>query len=170
MRKSTYNLTLSAFFIALGILIPILFHAVGLGSMFLPMFLPVAASIFFLPLYFSVCVAVVTPVVSSLLFGMPPISPPIMQIIVAELFALVCVTFWLYNRKSMNIFLSLGIGVLISRIVLIIWILILVPLFGIPAKAFTIITVVQGIPGVILLITVVPFFVKRLNIKIRESK
>ena len=169
MRISTHNLTLSAIFIALGILIPIIFHAVGLGSMFLPMFLPVAASIFFLPLSYSICVAVITPVVSSLLLGMPPISPPIMQIIVAELIALVFVTYWLYYRKTSNIFVSLGIGVLVSRIVLIIWILILVPLFGIPAKAFSIISLVQGIPGVILIVTVVPFFVKRLNFKIREK-
>lgn len=46
-NRATRNIVLSALFIALGIIIPILFHAVGMGSVFLPMHIPVILAGFF---------------------------------------------------------------------------------------------------------------------------
>ena len=42
------NLILAVIFSAFGVLVPVLFHMVGLGSIFLPMFIPLAAGAFFL--------------------------------------------------------------------------------------------------------------------------
>jgi hypothetical protein len=118
MHGLTQKLTLSAAFLALGVLFPILFHAVGLGSVFLPMYWPVAAAGFFLPLSFAVLVGVITPALSFLLTGMPPVSPPVLQVMVPELAVLAFLVGLLYRKVRMAIWLSMFIGLLASRVVL----------------------------------------------------
>lgn len=44
----TKNLVMSALFVALGILIPMIFHSMGLGKAFLPMHIPVLLAGFIL--------------------------------------------------------------------------------------------------------------------------
>jgi type III secretory pathway component EscT len=48
--SSTKDLTLSGLFITMGLLLPIVFHGVGIGAVFLAMFWPVAASGFIFPI------------------------------------------------------------------------------------------------------------------------
>lgn len=61
----------------LGLLLPTLFHALGLGRVFLPMYLPVLVGAFVLPLGWAVALGVLTPLLSALLSGMPPWFPPV---------------------------------------------------------------------------------------------
>lgn len=72
MRK-TRQLVLTSLFIALGVILPQAFHAVpNAGSVFLPMHLPVLISGYVVgPLFGLICGAV-TPLLSSLIFHMPP--------------------------------------------------------------------------------------------------
>ena len=63
------HIVLSALFITLGLVLPMLFHGLGLGRFFLPMFWPVAASGFFLTAPFCLAVGILTPWVSFLLTG-----------------------------------------------------------------------------------------------------
>ena len=163
MKRSTRNITLSSLFVALGILIPILFHAVGLGSVFLPMFLPIAASAFFLPLSYTIMVGAITPLISALATGMPPLSPPIAQIMVFECATLAGITGYLYLKKKISVLFSLAVGFIVSRFILLLWVQILVPLLGLPSKIFTIAYVAKGIPGIIMILLVVPFFVYRIK-------
>ncbi len=76
MREcKTLRLTTCALFISLGILLPSVFHALNLGSVFSPMHLPVLLCGFLLgPIYGGVCGAVV-PYLSSFITGMPPAFP-----------------------------------------------------------------------------------------------
>ena len=170
MRFPTRYLSLSALFIALGILFPIIFHAVNLGSVFLPMFLPIIASAYFLPLSYAIIVGAITPLISSAVTGMPPLSPPIAQIMVFECVTLVGIAGYLYGKKKMSVLLSLAFGFLASRFVLLFWVQILVPLLGLPSKIFTIAYVAKGIPGVILILIVIPFFVYRIKRSINPQK
>ena len=163
MRKKTLALTLSAMFVALGVLFPIMFHSVGLGSIFLPMFWPIAAAAFFLDWPIAVAAAVLTPLVSSLFTGMPPVSPPIMQMIMLELSVLAYATVAVYRRTRLGLFWPLLIGLIFSRIMLILFIVIVAPLFGLPPKLFSLGLLMQGLPGVMTILIVTPIIVSRIK-------
>ena len=73
MNKNLRNLVLSAMFIALGVALPQAFHAVpNAGSVFLPMHIPVLIAGYVVGPIFGLAVGVLTPLLSHLMFGMPP--------------------------------------------------------------------------------------------------
>lgn len=69
------NVSTGAMFLALGILFPLLFHAVNLGSQFSPMHLPVLLAGMICGPLSGLVVGFLTPLLSSLISGMPPIFP-----------------------------------------------------------------------------------------------
>jgi len=166
MNKRTNNLTLSAMFITMGILIPIVFHAIGLSKIFLPMFWPVAASIFFLPVPFAAMVGVLTPILSFLLTGMPPISPPILYRIITELLFLTLCTSLLYRKTKFGIIFSLLVGLLGSRVIMFLGTILLRPFYGFnlqKAIKFAYVDVLSGMAGVIIILILVPFLINRIK-------
>ena len=162
MQLSAKKLTLSAMFISLGLVIPILFHSIGMGSVFLPMFWPVAAAAFFLPISYAIFVGAITPLLSFVISGMPPISPPILQIMMAELTVLAGISSFFYNKKNWSVFWALFIGLLFSRFTLLVGVFLLAPLLGLPPKLFSIASVVKGIPGILVMLIIIPFIKKRI--------
>ncbi len=73
MNKNLRNLVLSAMFIALGVSLPQAFHAVpNAGSVFLPMHIPVLIAGYVIGPVFGLAVGILTPLLSHLMFGMPP--------------------------------------------------------------------------------------------------
>ena len=69
----TKQLGLTAMFIALGVVLPQAFHAIpNAGSVFLPMHIPVLMSGFVVGPLFGLICGVATPLLSHLIFGMPP--------------------------------------------------------------------------------------------------
>ena len=163
MRSSSQNLTLSALFIALGILFPILFHGIGMGPILLPMFWPLAAAAFFLPVAHSAAIGALTPVLSSMLTGMPPISPPILHVLLFELLALTGMTALLYRRLGWAPFPALLGGLAASRLVLFVVVLFLAPLFGLPPAVFSFAFLFKGIPGTLLILGLIPILVGRIK-------
>ncbi len=153
-------------FIALGILTPILFHAIGLGKIFLPMFWPVAASIFFLSVPYAVMVGVLTPVLSFLLMGMPPVSPPILYRMISELLFLTLCTGLLYRKAKTGVFFSLLIGLLGSRVITFLSALLLRPFYGFDlqkAVKAAYVDIISGMAGVIIILILVPFLINRIK-------
>ena len=69
------NVSTSAMFLALGVLFPLLFHAVGLGSQFSPMHLPVLLAGMICGPLSGLIVGFLAPFISSLVSGMPPVFP-----------------------------------------------------------------------------------------------
>lgn len=70
------NLVLSGMFIAIGIVLPIAFHMFGgLGPKLLPMQFPILLGAYFLCPQYAVAVGVLTPILSGIITGMPPIFP-----------------------------------------------------------------------------------------------
>lgn len=163
MRKRTNNLTLSAMFIALGVLLPIVFHGVGLGSIFLPMFWPVAIAAFFLPITFAVLVGILTPLVSFLFTGMPPISPPILYMMIFELLSLSLITSLLYYKTRWGIFWPLFTGLLCSRIILYFLTIPLALILGLPTKLASVAYVLKGLPGIIIILVIVSLLINRIK-------
>lgn len=153
-------------FIALGILTPILFHAIGLGKVFLPMFWPVAASIFFLSVPYAVLVGILTPVLSFLLMGMPPISPPILYRMILELFFLTLCSGLLYRKAKFGIFLALLTGLLGSRVIMFLSTLLLRPFFGFDmqkAVKAAFVDIVSGMTGVVTILVLIPFLINKIK-------
>ena len=163
MKFSTSKLTLSAMFVALGILVPIVFHAVGLGSIFLPMFWPLAVAAFFLPPSHAFAVGFITPIVSSLLTGMPPVSPPILYLMMIELALMTwCMSFF-YTRLKLGVLFSVILGVILERFALYLMAVPFASLIGLPPKIASTAWVLKGLPGAILIILLVPFLVSRIK-------
>ncbi len=161
MNVRTRTITLSAMFIALGVLFPLLFHVTGLGAVFLPMFWPVAAAGFFLPPFLCVLVGVVTPGLSFLLTGMPP--PPVLQIMALELAVLAVTISLAHSKAGMPVFGALLLGLVTSRIVLFAAAGSLGSFLGIPPRFASFAYVAKGLPGIIAMLVLVPLLVGRLK-------
>lgn len=163
MQTRTRQLTLSAMFTAFGVLFPIVFHSLGLGSTFLPMFWPIAVAAYFLSTPIAVATAVASPLLSSLLTGMPPISPPILHVMLAELIMMVLGIRLFFAQWRRGALVSLAAGLAVSRFTLFLIILVAAPLLGLPAKVFSTAMVVRGVPGIIGMLILLPIAVARIK-------
>lgn len=162
-KVPTQKITASALIVAMGILVPIFFHALGLGSAFLPMFWPLVIGCFFLPFYLAVLTGILTPVLSFIITGMPPISPPILFLLIVQLGVLTGIINLVYNRTRLGIFFSLLIAILIERCVLYVLVVPLSSMLGLPPKLASAAIVIQGLPGVFLILAIIPMLVGRLK-------
>jgi hypothetical protein len=153
----------SALFIALGLTIPVLFHTVGLGAAFLPMFLPILAAGLLLRSVPAALIGLVTPPLSALLTGMPPLMPPVAFVMAVEGVILGALSSFLYRRLQWNIFLTAAAAVLVQRTVMILLTIVLAPLFGLPGPLAALGLLAQGLPGVSLLIFAVPLLIRYLE-------
>ncbi len=84
------DLASGGLFGALAIALPVVFHALGpgVGPVFLPMYLPILALGLLASPWVSVPVGLVTPLLSAVLTGMPPLAPPVALLMAFELTAL----------------------------------------------------------------------------------
>jgi hypothetical protein len=156
---------LSALFSVLGILFPLLFHLIGLGSTFLPMFIPVVMASTLLPVRFAISVAVITPLASFLFTGMPPLYPPILLVVVLELIIISFITSNLYFRLKRSIWVTLFIALVADRVMLFLFITYFAEYFGFPADFYSFAAVLYGIPGIILILIIIPLTLKFLQKK-----
>ncbi len=162
------ELSLGGLFIALGIVIPIAFHAFGggkLGSVFLPMYLPVLACAMLVSPPIAAAVGLLTPVLSSALTGMPPVLPTL-PMMVAELVVMATLASLLRRRLKLHA-LPAVVARLSGRVVMGLraWLLVSALPLGmqesLPAIMRTPLTyvgaaTVSAIPGLILQIVAVP--------------
>jgi len=105
---------LTILMIGVGVALPRGFHALGLGSVFLPMFLPALLAAMTIDLPYALIVAVVTPVLSSLIAGVPSAG---MAVVMGVQLAVACMTVWLvYERKKRSVWLALLAGIVTERL------------------------------------------------------
>ncbi len=75
-KKSVINLSLTAMFLALGLVLPLLTGQIQqIGNMLLPMHLPVFLCALICGWKYGLPMALVLPLMRFFLFGMPPIFP-----------------------------------------------------------------------------------------------
>ena len=111
----TKKLILSGFFIACGIVLPMVFHMFSMGgSIFLPMQIPVLIAGYFLGPIYGASVGIITPVLSGLLTGMPPLVP-VMPIMAFELCGYGLIS-GLVFRKTNKVYLSLIVAMVVGRL------------------------------------------------------
>ena len=160
----TPELVRAALFVALGIVLPMGFHMLHMGGpVFLPMHIPVLIAGFFLSPVLALIVGILTPLLSSLLTGMPPLFP-MAVIMIPELAAYGFVVSFLSAKKLGNspIFsqiLALLFAMLAGRMVagLVVFALSLtVTGFPMSALPFVIGAVTTGLPGILIQLIFIP--------------
>lgn len=157
MRK----LSLAGLFVSLGLVLPIGFHSLGLGSSFLPMHIPVLLAGIYLGWRFGALVGVVTPLLSAVLTGMPPLTVAFMMVVELPLYA---VTVSILYRWSKNALVSVAGTALVGRLVYGLTGYLLFPLLGLPpvSPLYPVTAgIVSGLPGVALQLVAVPLLVGR---------
>ncbi len=153
-----------------SVALPQIFHYFGVlagmggkfGQMFLPMYLPVLILAFKSNWLCGIIAGVLSPIISFALTGMP--TETLMPFIIIEL-----ITFGLFagllSNKKLNIFLKIVIVQVLSRIVRIAATLISVYIINnstITAAAI-LSAIMLAIPGYILQLLVVPYFIRKRN-------
>ena len=160
--KNYKILTLSALFLALGIILPFFTGQIPeIGSMLLPMHIPVLLCGFVCGWPYGLAVGFITPLLRSLLFGMPPMFPKAVSM-AFELAGYGCFAglfFRLLPLKNLIRICSSLIGAMIvGRII---YGLVCIPLMGIANVPYSFAifftsTVTEALPGIILQLILIP--------------
>jgi hypothetical protein len=150
-----------AVFGAAAMLLPVIFHIFHLGSIFMPMYLPLVTLSFFVGPIPAGLTALILPLISGAITGMPPFYPPIAFIMSIEL-AVMCGLI-----ACMRIFfpklneLIILIPVLLLGRCLGVGLIYLMALFmKLPAKFVAGASLISGWPGIILMIAAIPAIMK----------
>ncbi len=168
MNQSTRKLTLSGLFLALGLFLPFLTAQIPeIGSRLLPMHLPVLLCGFACGWPYGLAIGFLTPILRSLLFGMPPLVPTAIAM-AFELAAYGCLTGLLYRlfpKKTPYIYVTLVLSMLLGRVV---WGLASLLVYSAAGSAFSwqlFMTAgfVNAVPGIILQLLLVPVLVVALR-------
>ena len=157
------KIVLAGLMIALGIILP---FAIGqipqIGSMLLPMHIPVLLCGFICGWKYGLAVGFIVPLLRSMMFSMPPMMTAIAMAF--ELAAYGVITGLLYKvlpGKKAKVYISLIAAMLVGRIV---WGLVSLVIYGLTNAVFTWQIFIGGallnaIPGIILQLIVVPALV-----------
>ena len=168
-RKPLINLTLSAMFIAIGLVLPFVTGQIPqLGKMLLPMHIPVFLCGLICGWQYGFSVGLILPLMRSFIFGMPVMFPSAVAMAV-ELAVYGLVAGYLYNHSRWKCIISLYRSMLIAmvagRAVLGIT---MIALMGIKGGAFTLEAFFAGaflnaFPGIILQLIFIPAVMIVLN-------
>lgn len=155
-KSSTQRLVLAGLLTAVGIALPVAFHALSLsGSIFLPMHIPVLLCGLICGWKYGLAAGAVVPLLSSILTGMPPLYP------VATAMAFELATYGavigLASKKT-NTFVALIIAMLSGRAVLGVSNVVLLSLSGksYAWSAFISGAFVTALPGIIIQLILIP--------------
>ena len=169
MKNNTKKITLSAMFMALGLILPFLTGQIQqFGNMMLPMHFPVFLCALICGWQYGLAVGFILPFLRYALFGMPMIYP--MGIAMAfELATYAFVAGYLYGHSRWKCIVSLYRSMIIAMISgRLVWGLVEVILLGMGGKAFTWQMFLAGaflnaIPGIILQLVLIPAIMVALN-------
>lgn len=161
------KMILSAFFLALGLVMPFITGQIPeIGSMLLPMHIPVLICGFVCGWKYGGLVGVIVPLMRSVIWGMPPIMTAISMAF--ELATYGMVTGFLYKRLPKNkvlLYAELVVAMILGRVV---WGAVSIVIYGIQGNTFSWQIFMGGallnaIPGIILQIVLVPVLVMALQ-------
>ncbi len=160
-KITTKKLVTASMLLAIGVIIPSIFHLTGLpGPMLLPMHIPVIIAGFLLPPTLAVLVGMLTPLINTFITGMPLLFP-IAIIMVFELGAYALVASLLYRVLKVPSLLALIVSMVVGRIVAGIAVFVLSAFFTIPFEPLMFVkgAVITGIPGIIIQVILIPTLV-----------
>lgn len=162
-RSKTQNLVLAALFLALGIVLPFLTAQIpSIGSMLLPMHIPVLICGYVCGWQYGLLVGLVVPLLRSVLFGMPPMLAAIPMAFELAVYGLATgLLYRLLKKNTAGIYISLIGAMLAGRIV---WGIVKLIMAGLSSSAFTVSAFIAGavtgaIPGIIIQIILIPVII-----------
>jgi len=159
--RPSRELALAGLFGAAALALPFLFHLVHLGSLFLPMYLPLVTLALLVRPAPAGVTAVVTPLLSAALTGMPPFWPPIAFLMAIELGAMTVVLSALRRRWPQGrILLVLAPVLILGRLLSVGLVYLSAQAMTLPAGFLASVSFLSGWPGVILMLVVVPGVVR----------
>ena len=153
------ELSLAGLLGALGLLLPVGFHALGwAGKVFLPMHLPIVLAGFLLAPSTAASLGFVVPLLSAVLTGMPPLAPPIAPLMAAELAAKATVISVAYRKLRLPLWLALLLGIVVDWVVLALAAVAAADFFAIsaPPAAYVWGVIALSVPGTIIQIVAAP--------------
>lgn len=168
-RNSTYKLTLTAMFLALGLVLPFLTGQVPqFGNMLLPMHFPVFLCALICGWQYGAIIGFVLPLLRGALFGMPVFFPGGLAMAFELLaYGLVCGLVYkkLNHYSTNNVYISLICAMFLGRCV---WGIVQVLLLGFGANGFTLSVFIgsgfiNAFPGIILQLVLIPFIMSLLH-------
>jgi hypothetical protein len=164
IRLSARQITLTALFITLGVVFPIVFHQVALsGRIFLPMHIPVfLAGIFVGPLG-GLIVGLACPTLSFFLTGMPP--PYAVPLMSMEL-SVYGLSIGILIRWIKLPILSLLISMILGRLAFGLGLFILGQFLSLPygLEAFIKVSVIAGLPGIAIQLILIPLLMEAVQL------
>ena len=125
------------------------------------MFWPLVIAGFYLNLPHAFLTGLLAPLLSSLLTGMPPV--PILYTMMAELSVLTTVISALHRWTKLGSFPIIFTGLLISRIMLYIVMILFGKFLGLSGSRLSIIYVSKSLIGVLFIILLIPLFLLRIK-------
>lgn len=163
MRRkiTTKKLVTASMLLAIGVIIPSIFHITGLpGQMLLPMHIPVLIGGFLLPPSLAMLLGMLTPLLNSFITGMPVLFP-IAIILVFELGAYGLITSFFYRVLKVPTLLALIISMIIGRVIAGVTIFVLSAFFTLPLDPVLFVkgAIITGIPGIIIQLILIPSLV-----------
>lgn len=157
--------------LAAALVLPVAFHAVGLGPAFLPMHVPVLAAGALTTPFIGAVVGLLAPLLSHLLTGMPPLVPPVAPLMAFELAAYGAAAGWLRplvaqgSASAAREYMWLLPAMVIGRLALAAAAAVAGPLLGLPVPAWVYVqgAIAAGVPGIVLQLLLIPALVRRLR-------
>lgn len=163
-RNKSYKLVLAALFLALGMILPFFTAQIPeIGSMLLPMHIPVLICGFVCGWRYGLLVGLITPLLRSMTFSMPPLFPSAtaMAFEMAAYGAICGLLYARLPRSPKSVYISLLAAMVGGRIV---WGIVEIPILGIAGRGYSWQMFVAGaflnaVPGIILQVVMVPLIV-----------
>lgn len=157
-RFTTRDLILAGVLLALGLVIPMIFHGVGImGTVFLPMHIPVLIGGLLISPVLALILGMITPLLNSTLTGMPPIFP--MAVIMMFELGAYGLTASLATRKlKLSSIPALILSMIVGRAVAGITVFVLSSYFGVQMNALMFIKggIITGFPGIVIQLILIP--------------
>jgi len=154
---SARELAFCGLFGAAALLLPVIFHVLHVGHIFMPMYLPLVALAYFVRPLPAAVTSIVTPLLSGAATGMPPFFPPVAVFMALELATMTALIAWVCARwPRVNEWLALVPTLLLGR-ALYVGLVYLFSLFiDLPAGFMAGLSLLSGWPGIILMVLTVP--------------
>jgi hypothetical protein len=159
--RPSRELALAGLFGAAALVLPFLFHLVHLGSLFLPMYLPLVTLALLVRPVPAAVTGIVTPLLAAAFTGMPPFWPPVAALMAVELGIMVAALSALRRRwPRVNVLLLLAPVLVLGRLLSVALVYLAARAMTLPAGFVAGASFLSGWPGVVLMLVVVPGIVR----------
>lgn len=169
-KITTKEIVLGGLLLATGLILPMIFHLFGLtGQIALPMHIPVLIGGFLLSPSLALSLGIITPLVSSVLTGMPVLFP-MAVIMMFELGTYAFSASVFTRRMKLPAVPTLILAMVAGRTAAGLTVALLVQLFGVKMNPLLYIkgAVLTGIPGIIIQLIFIPLLI--FSIKTYKTK